>query len=104
LSKIWWESRLIEEVLSYIKKKGSNFSFYQIKKDLDLSEGQLDIIKLQLLQLGFIEEIKHYKGEDELNPVICRSCPQKENCIEKDPLSIKLYRLTSKAFTDHNSP
>lgn len=95
---------MIEEVISYIKQKGSNFSFYQIKRDLDLSDGQLDIIKLQLLQLGVIEEIKHYKGEDELNPVICRSCPQKENCIEKDPLSIKLYRLTSKAFTHHNSP
>ena len=94
-----WESRLIEDILFYIKEKGGNFSFYQIKKDLNLSEGQLDIIKLQLLQLGFIEEIKHYIGEDELNPVICRDCPQKENCIEKDPLSIKLYRLTSKAFS-----
>lgn len=69
-----------------------------MKKDLDLSEGQLDISKLQLLQLGFIEEIRHYKGEDELNPVICRDCPQRSFCIDKDPLSIKLYRLTPKAL------
>lgn len=98
MNRTWWESRLIEDIVSYLKEKGGNFSFYQIKKDLNLSEGQLDIIKLQLLQLGFIEEIKHYEGEDELNPVICRGCPQKDNCIEKDPLSIKLYRLTSKAL------
>ena len=90
---------MIEQVLSYIKQKGNNFSFYQIRKDLNLSEGQLDLIKLQLLQLGFIEEIRHYKGEDELNPVICRNCPQRTSCIEKDPLSIKLYRLTPKALT-----
>ena len=87
---------MIDEVLSYIKQKGNNFSFYQLGKDLDLSEGQLDIIKLQLLQLGFIEEMRHFKGEDELNPIICRNCPQRNFCIEKDPLSIKLYRLTSK--------
>ncbi|MFW9905349.1 MAG: hypothetical protein ACFFFH_13495 [Candidatus Thorarchaeota archaeon] len=92
---------MIEGILSYIKEKGGNFSFYQIKKDLNLSEGQLDIIKLQLLHLGLIEEIKHYEGEDELNPVTCRGCPQKENCIEKDPLSIKVYRLTSKALARH---
>lgn len=69
-----------------------------MKKDLDLSDGQLDISKLQLLQLGFIEEIQHYKGEDELNPVICRDCPQRSFCIDKDPLSIKLYKLTAKAL------
>ena len=95
---------MIEDILSYIKEKGGNFSFYQIKKDLDLSEGQLEILKLQLLQLGFIEEMKHYTGEDELNPVICRNCPQKNFCIEKDPLSIKFYRLTSKALTHPSSP
>ena len=89
---------MIEKVIIYIKEKGNNFSFYQLAKDLDLSEGQLDIIKLQLLQLGFIEEISHYEGENELKPVTCRDCPQRKFCIEKDPLSIKLYRLTSKAF------
>lgn len=89
---------MIERVLSYIKQKGNYFSFYQIKKDLNLSEGQLDLIKLQLLQLGYIEEMRHYKGEDELNPVICRSCPQRDFCIEKDPLSIKVYRLKPKAL------
>ncbi len=95
---------MIEEVLSYVIQKGGNFCFYQIRKGLNLSEGQLDIIKLQLLQLGFIEEIRHYEGEDELNPVICRNCPQRAFCIEKDPLSIKLYRLTSKALAHPYSP
>lgn len=94
----WWNSKLIEEVLSYVRQKGNNFSFFQIRKDLGLSEGQLEILKLQLLQLGFIEEMTHYKGEDELNPIICRNCPQSTFCIEKDPLSIKLYKLTSKAL------
>lgn len=95
---IWWKYSLIEQVLSDVKQKGNNFSFYQIRKDLNLSEGQLDLIKLQLLQFGFIEEIRHYEGEDELHPVICRNCPQRNFCIEKDPLSIKLYRLTPKSL------
>lgn len=90
---------MIEQVLAYIKQKGNTFSFYQIKKDLNLSEGQLDLIRLQLLQLGYIEELKHYKGEDELKPVICRNCPQRTFCIEKDPLSIKLYGLTSRGLS-----
>ena len=98
LNITWWRIKLIEEVLKYIKEKGNNFSFYQLGKGLELSEGQLDIIKLQLLQLGFIEEMRHYEGEDELNPVICRNCPQKTFCVEKDPLSIKVYRLTTKAL------
>ncbi|MFX0087475.1 MAG: hypothetical protein ACFFAU_17630 [Candidatus Hodarchaeota archaeon] len=90
---------MIEQILSYVKEKGNTFSFYQIKKDLKLSEGQLDLIRLQLLQLGYIEEIKHYEGEDELNPVICRNCPQRTFCIEKDPLNIKIYELTPKALS-----
>lgn len=92
---------MIEEVLKYIKQKGKTFSFYELKKDLKLSDGKLDIIKLQLLQLGFIKEVRHHKGEDELNPVICRNCPQSNSCDEKNPLSIKLYRLTPKAL-DYN--
>ncbi|WP_455142161.1 hypothetical protein [Candidatus Hodarchaeum mangrovi] len=89
---------MINEVLSYIKHKGKNFSFYEIKKDLGLTDGQLEIIKLQLLELGFIKEIKHHEGEDELNPIICRNCPESSSCIEKDGLSIKVYQLTQKAF------
>jgi len=89
---------LIEKALKYIKQKGKTFSFHDIKKDLQLTEGQLDIIKLQLLQLGFIKEIKHHEGEDELNPITCRTCPKSDSCDEKDPLAIKMYRLTSKAF------
>ena len=88
--------------MKYIKQKGQTFSFYDIKKDLNLSDGQLDIIKLQLLQLGFIKELKHHEGEDELNPVICRTCPKGSSCDHKDPLSIKLYRLTPKAFDYQN--
>jgi hypothetical protein len=95
---------LIDDILSYIKCKGNKFSFYQIRKDLNLSEGQLDILKLQLLQLGFIEEMRHYEGEDELSPIICRSCPQRNFCVEKDPLSIKSYQLTNKALSYPSSP
>ena len=89
---------MIDRTLKYIKQKGQSFSFYDIKKDLELTKGQLDIIKLQLLQLGYIKEIKHREGEDELNPVTCRSCPESNSCDEKDLLSIKMYQLTPKAI------
>ena len=89
---------MINKVLSYIAQKGKNFTFYDIKKDLKLTDGQLEIIKLQLLELGFIKEIKHYEGEDELNPVICRNCSESNSCTEKDILSIKMYQLTQKAI------
>jgi len=84
--------------MSYIKQKGKNFSFYDLKKDLELTDGQLDIIKLQLLELGFIKEIKHYEGENELNPLICRNCSESNSCTEKNGLSIKMYQLTQKAI------
>lgn len=89
---------MIEKALKYIKQKGKTFSFHEIKKDLKLTDGQLDIIKLQLLQLGFIKEIIHHEGEDELNPITCRTCPKSDSCEEKDPLAIKMYQLTPKAF------
>ena len=84
---------MIDRTLKYIKKKGQSFSFYDIKKDLKLTDGQLDIVKLQLLQLGYIKEIKHHEGEDELNPITCRTCPESNSCDEKDPLSIKISSL-----------
>lgn len=89
---------MLEKVLKYIKRRGKTFSFYEIKRDLDLTEGQLDIIKLQLLQLGFIKELKQHQNEDALNPVTCRNCPQSNSCEEKDLLSIKKYVLTQKAY------
>ncbi len=89
---------MIEKALKYIKRKGHTFSFYDIKKDLQLTDGQLDIVKLQLLQLGFIKEIIHHEGEDELNPITCKTCPKSNSCDEKDALAIKMYMLTSKAF------
>lgn len=89
---------MIEKALNYIKQKGKTFSFYDLKKDLQLTDGQLEIIKLQLLQLNFIKEIIHHEGEDELNPVTCRTCGKRESCDHKDPLAIKMYRLTAKAF------
>jgi hypothetical protein len=93
---------LIEKALKYIKQKGKTFSFNDIRKDLELTEGQLDIIKLQLLQLGFIKEVIHHEGEDELHPITCRTCSKSHFCDEKDPLSIKIYQLTSKAFDYEN--
>ncbi|MHA1945752.1 MAG: hypothetical protein ACXAC6_15705 [Candidatus Hodarchaeales archaeon] len=89
---------LIEKALEYIKQKGQTFSFYEIRKDLKLTGGQLEIIKLQLLQLGYIKEIIHHEGEDELNPIICRTCTEGNSCDKRDLLSIKMYQLTSKAL------
>jgi hypothetical protein len=92
---------LIEKALNYIKQKkqqSQTFSFYEMKKELKLTEGQLEIIKLQLLQLGYIKEIIHHEGEDELNPVICRNCTEGDSCDKRDLLSIKMYQLTSKAL------
>jgi len=93
---------LIEKALNYIKHKGQTFSFYDIKKDLQLTDGQLEIIKLQLLQLGYIKEIIHHEGEDVLNPITCKTCPKSKSCDEKDHLAIKIYQLTPKAFDYEN--
>jgi hypothetical protein len=87
---------MLKTVIKYIKKKGSNFSFYDIQNDLKLTEGQLEIIKLQLLHLGYIKELVHHEGEDELNPITCRICPKSSSCDEKTHLGIKIYQVTPK--------
>ena len=89
---------MIERALKLINQIGRTFSFHELKKELNLTDGQLDIIKLQLLQLGFIKELKHHKGEDELDPITCRKCPKSNSCDERDPLAIKVYQLMPKAF------
>ncbi len=86
---------VIERIINHLKTEKKSMSFREIQRKFDLQENQLDLIILQLLQLGYIEE-ESSVSEDELNPVLCRDCPHLYKCSEKDPSSIKVYRLTEK--------
>lgn len=91
---------MIEKIVDYLKSEKKSISVYEIQKKFDLTAGQLNLIILQLLKIGYITEESYPRKDDETDFITCQDCPLFYKCSKNSSENIKIYKLTQKALNN----